>query len=64
MVEDQRTELLDDLLEPIPRKAVVPAVEATLGVPRKTADAIVEAFDDYVAKPLHANLKKLREVEG
>jgi hypothetical protein len=49
MVEDQRAELLDDLLEPIPRKAVVPAVEAALGVSRKNADAIVQAFDDYVA---------------
>lgn len=60
MVEDQRAELLDDLLEPIPRTAVVPAVAATLGVSRKSADAIVRAFDDYVAKPLQANLKRLR----
>jgi len=63
MVEDQRTELLDDLLEPIPRKAVVPAVAATLGVSRKTAEAIVQAFDDYVAKPLRANLQRLRGVD-
>jgi hypothetical protein len=60
MVEDQRNELLDDLLEPIPRKAVVPAVEAALGVPRTQADAIVQAFDDYVARPLQANLKRLK----
>jgi hypothetical protein len=60
MVEDQRPELLDDLLAPIPRTAVVPAVEAALGVSRKQADAIVQAFDDYVAQPLVANPKKLR----
>jgi hypothetical protein len=60
MVEEQRSELIDDLLAPIPRKAVVPAVEAALGVSRAQADAIVQAFDDYVARPLETNLKKLR----
>jgi hypothetical protein len=60
VVEDQHVELLDDLLAPIPRKAILPAVEAALGVWRKQADAIVQAFDDYVARPLEANLKKLR----
>jgi hypothetical protein len=60
VVEDQYVELLDDLLAPIPRKAILPAVEAALGVSRKQADAIVQAFDDYVARPLEANLKKLR----
>jgi Type II restriction endonuclease EcoO109I len=60
MVEEQRDELLDELMAPIPRKAVVPAVEAALGVSRKQADAIVQAFDDYVARPLEANLRKLR----
>src|SRR6266508_616085 len=60
MVEEQRSELIDDLLAPIPRKAVVPAVEAALGVSRAQADAIVQAFDDFVARPLETNLKKLR----
>src|SRR3954454_15530199 len=60
MVDEQRNELLDDLLAPIPRKAIVPAVEAALGVTRLRADAIVQAFDDYVARPLEANLKRLR----
>jgi Type II restriction endonuclease EcoO109I len=62
VVEEHEAEadLLDDLLAPIPRKAVVPAVEAALGVPRRQADAIVQAFDDYVAQPLEANLKRLR----
>jgi hypothetical protein len=50
--------LFEDLLAPIPRKAVVPAVDV-LGVPRKKADRIVQAFDDYVSKPFEANLKKL-----
>jgi len=38
----------------------VPAVEAALGVSRRQADAIVQAFDEYVAQPLEANLRKLR----
>jgi hypothetical protein len=60
VVEQQQADLLDDLLAPIPRKAILPAVEAALGVQRKQADAIVQAFDDYVARPLETNLKKLR----
>jgi hypothetical protein len=60
-VQGQReSELLDDLLAPIPRTAIVPAVSAALGVPRRRAEAIVAAFDDYVARPLEANLKRLR----
>lgn len=51
--------LFEDLLAPIPRKAVVPAVEAVLGVTHKKADRIVQAFDDYVSQPFEANLKKL-----
>jgi hypothetical protein len=58
--EDQSPEFLEDLLEPIPRTAVVPAVEASLGVTRRHADAIVKAFDDFVAQPLVANLARLR----
>jgi hypothetical protein len=37
----------------------VPAVRATLGLTHGTADKIVQAFDDFVAKPLEANLQKL-----
>ena len=37
---------------------MVPAVQASLGVSRQ-ADRIVQAFDDFVAKPLETNLKKL-----
>jgi hypothetical protein len=60
VVEQQQVDMLDDLLAPIPRKAILPAVEAALRVQRKQAEAIVQAFDDYVARPLEANLKKLR----
>src|SRR5262245_60511714 len=58
--EEVRDDLVGDLLAPIPRPAVVPAVQATLGLPQRTADRIVQAFDDFVAKPLEANLKKLQ----
>lgn len=59
--EEQReqAELVSDLLAPIPRTAIVPAVRATLGLPHKQTDRIVQAFDDFVAQPLAANLKKL-----
>ncbi len=59
--EEQReqAELVSDLLAPIPRTAIVPAVRATLGLPHKPTDRIVQAFDDFVAQPLAANLKKL-----
>ena len=60
--EDQRVEqadLVSELLEPIPRTAIVPAVRAALGLPYRQADLVVQAFDDFVAKPLAANLAKL-----
>jgi hypothetical protein len=57
--QDER-ELLDDLLAPIPRTAIVPAVAAALGVSRADAKRIVAAFDDHVARPLEDNLKRLR----
>ena len=63
MVEQENQEnldLLDDLLGPIQRKAILPAIEAALGVPRLKAEAFVEAFDIYVARPLERNLAKLR----
>jgi len=60
MTAEEQAELVSDLLEPIPRTAVVPAVRAALGLSEKQADRIVQAFDDFVAKPLAANLAKLR----
>lgn len=60
MVEQEHPDLVNDLLAQVPRTAVVPAVEAALGVPRREADAIVQAFDDFVARPLESNLAKLR----
>jgi hypothetical protein len=57
---EEQPDLVSDLLEPIPRTAVVPAVRAALGLSEKQADRIVQAFDDFVAKPLAANLAKLR----
>jgi hypothetical protein len=56
---NEQADLVSDLLAPIPRTAVVPAVRAALGVSQKQADRIVQAFDDFVAKPLEANLRKL-----
>ena len=57
MTEEQQ--LLDDLLAPIPRQAVVPAVQAALGIPRSQAKRIVDTFDEFVAKPFEANLKRM-----
>lgn len=57
--EQQQAELLDDLLAPIPRTAIVPAVRAALGLSERQSDRIVQAFDDFVARPLTANLAKL-----
>lgn len=42
------------------RTALVSAIQAALGVDAQKAAAIVAAFDEYVAKPLAANLTKLR----
>lgn len=60
MTDEEQRELLDDLLPAIPRSAVVPAIQAALGLSRRQADQVVGAFDDFVAKPLEANLRKLR----
>jgi hypothetical protein len=57
--EEQAADLVSVLLEPIPRTAIVPAVRAALGLSQKLSDRVVQAFDDYVAKPLEANLKNL-----
>jgi hypothetical protein len=45
---------------PASRTKLVSAVQTALGVDAQKADAIVTAFDQYVAKPLAANLTKLR----
>jgi hypothetical protein len=42
------------------RVQLVAAVQAELTVDAHKAEKIVQAFDDYLAKPLDANLKKLR----
>jgi hypothetical protein len=59
--EEEQTEagLLEDLLPQIPRTAVVPAVQAALGLSQRQSAMIVEAFDEFVAQPLERNLKKL-----
>jgi acetyl/propionyl-CoA carboxylase alpha subunit len=57
--QQEQTDLVSELLAPIPRTAIVPAVRASLGLPHKQTDRIVQAFDDFVAKPLAANLTRL-----
>jgi hypothetical protein len=57
--DEQRPELVEDLLAPLPRTAMVSAVQAVLGVTYRQAEQIVTAFDAFVSAPLEANLKKL-----
>lgn len=57
--QQEQANLLDDLLAPIPRTAIVPAVRAALGLSQRQTDQIVQAFDAFVARPLAANLTKL-----
>lgn len=57
--DEQRPDLVEDLLAPLPRAAMVSAVQAVLGVTRQQAEEIVTAFDAFVSAPLEANLKKL-----
>ena len=52
-------ELLNELLPQIPRAAVIPAVQAALGLSQKKSKLVVESFDDFVAQPLARNLRKL-----
>jgi hypothetical protein len=59
-VSADTTDLVQELLAPLPRAALVPAVQAVLGVTSHQADQIVTAFDEFVAQPLEANLKKLQ----
>lgn len=57
--DDQRPDLVEDLLAPLPRTAMVSAVQAVLGVTRHQVEQIVTAFDEFVSAPLEANLRKL-----
>jgi hypothetical protein len=57
--DEQRPDLVEDLLAPLPRAAMVSAVQAVLGVTHHQAEQIVTAFDEFVSAPLEANLKKL-----
>lgn len=57
--EREQADLFEDLLAPIPRAAIVPAVRAAVGLSERQSDRIVQAFDDFVARPLAANLTKL-----
>lgn len=57
--QQEQADLVSDLLAPIPRTAIVPAVRAALGLPHRQTDRIVQAFDDFVARPLAANLTRL-----
>jgi hypothetical protein len=57
--QDEQADLFDDLLAPIPRTAVLPAVRAALALSQRQTERIVQAFDDFVAQPLVANLTKL-----
>lgn len=51
--------LVEDLFSPLPRAALIPGVQAVLGVTRSQAERVVDAFDEIVAQPMEANLKKL-----
>jgi Type II restriction endonuclease EcoO109I len=55
----EQADLVSDLLAPIPRTAIVPALRAALGLSERQTDRIVQAFDDFVARPLTSNLEKL-----
>jgi hypothetical protein len=55
----EQGDLVADLLAPIPRTAIVPAVRAALGLSERQTDRVVQAFDDFVAQPLAANLTRL-----
>src|SRR5438094_232848 len=48
---DQRPDLVEDLLAPLPRTTMVSAVQAVLGVTNHQAEQIVTAFDEFVSAP-------------
>jgi hypothetical protein len=52
-------DLLDDVIAPLSRVALVSDVRQTLDVPPVEASQIVEAFDAFVARPLEASLERL-----
>lgn len=56
---DNGRDMVGDLIAPLPRSAMVPAVQAVLGVTKEKAERIVERFDELVSTPLENNLKKL-----
>lgn len=58
--QHENADLLDAVLAPIPRTAIVPAVRAALGLSERQTDQIVQAFDVFVVQPLAANLTKMR----
>jgi Type II restriction endonuclease EcoO109I len=58
--QHENADLLDAVLAPIPRTAIVPAVRAALGLSERQTDQIVQAFDIFVVHPLAANLTKMR----
>jgi hypothetical protein len=55
-VEGPEPDLLQDLSVAIPKAALVPSVQAVLGLTRLQAEKIVEAFDDFVATPMKDKL--------
>ncbi|HZS62867.1 MAG TPA: PmeII family type II restriction endonuclease [Gemmatimonadaceae bacterium] len=57
--EKVQADIVSELLAPIPRTAIVPAVRAALGLSQRVTDQIVQAFDDFVARPLAENLTRL-----
>lgn len=52
-------DLVNDLEVPVHRAAFVPGVQAVLGVTWQKAEAIVTAFDEFVARPMELNFEKL-----
>jgi hypothetical protein len=41
---EEQADLVSDLLAPLPRTAIVPAVRAALGLSHKLSDRVVQAF--------------------
>jgi len=55
-----KKELSADLLQKAARATVVDEVRSILGTSRTQTDAIVDAFETFVAQPLEHNLQRLR----
>jgi hypothetical protein len=58
-VPENGRDMVGDLLAPLPRAAMVPGIQAVLGVTKEKAEKIVDRFDELVSTPLENNLKKL-----